>query len=77
MIDAGTINEAENELYEITEDKSLENLEMSLLFYSYLNDKSNDFLEEHGFSRDEIKLGIQRLASRYGFGSAIEVFLLP
>ena len=53
MVDAGSINEAENIIYEITENGDKVNLEIALLFYSYLNDKSDDFLEEHNFSRDE------------------------
>ena len=30
---------------------------MALIFYSHLNEKSNDFLEAHDFSREEIKAG--------------------
>ena len=57
MIDDGKINEAENRLYDLTSDTDMNSLEIALLFYSYLNDKADDFLEENDFSRDEIKLG--------------------
>ena len=75
MVDAGSINEAENIIYEITENGDKVNLEIALLFYSYLNDKSDDFLEEHNFSRDEIKSGLKDIFSRYGVGSFTEMFL--
>lgn len=75
MVDAGSINEAENIIYEITENGDKVNLEIVLLFYSYLNDKSDDFLEEHNFSRDEIKSGLKDISSRYGVGSFTEMFL--
>ena len=51
------------------------NLEVALLFYSYLNDKDDEFLQKHGFCRDEIKLGVKELASRYGLRGMAEIFL--
>ncbi len=75
MIDAGRINEADNIIYEITEDNNKANLEVALLFYSYLNDKSDDFLEEHHFSRDEVKQGLMDTISKYGLSSVAEMFL--
>ena len=75
LIDFGYINEAENKLYYLTKEKSMQNLEVSLLFYSFLNDKSTEFLEEHGFSRDEVKLGIQQLSNKYDLGSMAQLFL--
>ena len=41
MVDAGLINEAENKLYDITEDKNKKDLEVAMLFYSYLNNQSD------------------------------------
>lgn len=66
MVDDGFINEAENRIYEITEEGKKIDLEIALLFYSYLNDKSDKFLEEHNYSRDEIKVGIKDITVRYG-----------
>ena len=57
LIDRGEINEAENRLSELLEDGGGQELELALLFYSHLNEKSNDFLESHDFSREEIKAG--------------------
>ncbi len=75
MIDDGRINEADNMIYKITEDNNKVNLEVALLFYSYLNDKSDDFLEENHFSRDEVKQGLMDIISKYGLSSVAEMFL--
>lgn len=75
LVDRGDINRAENLLYEETLDGNMGKLEKALLFYSYLNDKSDAFLEEHEFSRKEIKEGVLDLVSRYGLESMVEVFL--
>ena len=61
MVDAGEINEAENRLYDLTSNTDVNSLEIALLFYSYLNDKTDDFLEANDFSRDEIKLGLENV----------------
>ena len=75
MVDVGDINHAENQLYEIVSGGDMEKLKMALLFYSYLNDKSDDFLTEHDFSRGEIKSGIKDMVSMYGLDSMVDVFL--
>lgn len=75
MVDNGNINEAENQIYDITSDNNMANLKVALLFYSYLNDKDDEFLQKHGFFRDEIKLGVKKLASQYGLMGMAEIFL--
>ena len=75
IIDNGKINEAENSLYDLTSDADMNSLEIALLFYSYLNDKTDDFLEENDFSRDEIKLGLENVADRFGLSSIAKMFL--
>ena len=75
MVDNGFINEAENKIYEITEEGKKTDLEMALLFYSYLNDKSDEFLEAHNYSRDEIKAGLKDITVRYGVAGFAEMFL--
>lgn len=76
MIDDGNINEAENQIYELTEQTNMQSLEMALLFYSYLNEKGDDFLEQHDFSRREIKEGLQRLVALYGLSDIAGVYLM-
>lgn len=73
MIDEGYINKAENELYSIIENGKKEDLEMVILFYSYLNNKEDDFLSEHDFSREEVKYGLKTVLSKYGFESLSEL----
>jgi ribosome assembly protein YihI (activator of Der GTPase) len=75
MIDDGKVNEAENEIYELTENLDQNYLKVALLFYSYLNDKSDEFLEDNNFSRDEVKEGLETIVSRYGLNSIASMFL--
>lgn len=75
MVDAGKINEAENRLYDLISDTDVNNLEVALLFYSCLNDKTDDFLETNNFSRDEIKLGLENVIDRFGLSSMAKTFL--
>ena len=74
MVDAGEINEAENRLYDLTSNTDMNSLKIALLFYSYLNDKTDDFLEVNDFSRDEIKLGLENVADSFGISSIAKVF---
>ncbi len=75
LIDDGQIDKAENLVFEMTSDQNMENLETALLFYSYLNDKEDAFLQEHNYSREEIQSGVKDLASRYGLAGIMEAFL--
>ena len=75
MVDAGKINEAENRLYDIFSNADQNGIEIALIFYSYLNDKTDDFLEANDFSREEIKLGVKNVADRFGLSSIAEIFL--
>lgn len=74
-VDHGEINEAENKVCELTSDGNMDNLEVALLFYSYLNDKTDDFLEENDFSREEIREGLKDIISKYGLSSLTDMFL--
>ena len=75
MIDEGLINEAENIIYEISEKGIKTDLQIVLQFYSYLNDKSDLFLEEHNFSREEILSGLRDVTAQYGVKGIVEIFL--
>ena len=75
LVNEGMIDNAENKIYEIIGDGNKQNLKVAILFYSYLNDKSDKFLEEHNFNRDEIKLGLQDVMERYGVGDFTEIFM--
>ena len=75
LMDNGEINEAENRLSELLEDGGREGLALALLFYSHLNEKSNDFLEAHDFSREEIKAGLEDALQSQGLSEMAEAFL--
>ena len=74
LADNGKIDEAENQLYEMTCDGDRQNLEIGLLFYYHLNGKDDEFLEASNFSREEIMMGIQDLAERYNLSGIAEAF---
>lgn len=75
MIDDGKVNDAEDQLYEMIADADRDNLKIALLFYAHLNEKSDEFLEDHNFSRDEIRSGLKEVVSKYGLESMADVFL--
>lgn len=66
MVDDGMINDAENYLYDIIEDKTNDNLLLGLIFYSHLNEMDEKFLSDNDFSQDEVKEGLEYLLSIYG-----------
>ena len=74
LADNGKIDEAENQLYEMTCDGDRQNLEIGLLFYYHINGKDDEFLEASDFSREEIMTGIQDLAERYNLSGIAEAF---
>ena len=57
LADAGKICEAENELSDILESGSDPAFQIALMFYDHLNNYDDSFLEEHSFSREEIRQG--------------------
>lgn len=76
LIDDGIIRDAESLLLYGSIDGSMGRLKTALLFYSYLNDKTDEFLEENGFSREDIKSGIIKLMDRYNLSDLARVILL-
>ena len=74
LVDNGRIDDAENQLYEMTCEGDRQNLEIGLLFYYHLNSKDDEFLEANNFSREEIMTGIQDLADRYQLSGIAEAF---
>lgn len=74
MVDEGYINEAENHLYAMTDGVDMQKLQTALLFYAYLNEKEDDFLEAHRFSRAEIRMGIEDVLTRCGLSGITDIF---
>ena len=56
-------------------DTDMVSLEIALLFYSYLNDKTDEFLEANDFCRAEIKLGMENVADLFGLSNVVKLFL--
>lgn len=89
MVDRGEINEAENRLYAMLAEaegdgaqagvpadaQDRERLELALLFYGYLNEKDDEFLHDHGYSREEIRSGLEDWVEQYGLKGMAEAFL--
>ena len=75
MVDGGYINEAENQFYALQETEQGVSLKLALLFYLHLNEKDDGFLEDHDFSREEVKLGIQNVSATFGLEGLTDVFL--
>ena len=48
-------------------------LELALTFYLYLNDMDGDFLDDNGYSREEVLDGMKELASDWGV-TGLEAF---
>ena len=66
LAEEGKINEAENELYMGMVEDDVDYLELALTFYLYLNDMDGDFLDDNGYSREEVLEGMKDLASDWG-----------
>ena len=66
LADAGKICEAENELSDVLESGSDLACKIALMFYDHLNEYPDSFLEEHGFSREEIRQGVLDVAKCMG-----------
>jgi hypothetical protein len=75
LIDKGEINEAENKLLDELDPEDMQYYKMALMFYSYLNEKDIDFLEEHNFSKSEIIDGLKNVSKIYGYGSMADALL--
>lgn len=75
-IDSGNINEAEYELFELIENRTMDKLLAGIVFYSYLNEKDDDYLEINDFSRDDVENGIRHLLSEYGLENMADIFFI-
>ncbi len=75
FIDRGKINKAENKLLNELNPEDIQYYKMALMFYLYLNEKDIDFLEEHGFSKNEIIDELKYVSAIYGYGSMIDALL--
>lgn len=66
MADRGEINEAENILLTEFPKESSYYVIMAADFYQHIAEYSDEFLEEHNYSQDEILEGMESIAQEYG-----------
>ena len=76
MVNNGRINESENKLYDMLEAGAPNGTEIAILFYSYLNEKSDEFLKDGDYSREEVKEGIESVAQRVGLSGLIDTLFV-
>lgn len=75
LVDNGRINEAENEIFEMASGTDKRELEVVLEFFSYLNEKSDDFLQKNNFSRREIQEDMKTILDRYELSYITNLFI--
>ena len=73
MIDRGEINEAENQLLDNIDYSYKENVAAAVLFYQYLSEKSENFLTERDFSKEEVLDGMNSLVQKAGYGDVLNI----
>ena len=73
LVDRGRIDEAENLLLEDIDYENKEDVAEAVLFYRYLGEKPDEFLEQHDFSRQEVLDGIRNLAENAGLLEIVEM----
>lgn len=73
QVDLGNINDVEKELYQRISKKEDRALEKALLFYSYLNEQSDDFLLANNYSREKIRSGLKFISSQLGMSDIIDL----
>ena len=49
---------------------------MALEFYDHIDGYDNNFLEQHNFSRDEIRQAVKEIADRMGHGAVVAALLM-
>ena len=75
MVDAGSVNEAENAILEGMDYGNKNEIAALVRFYEYIGEKEDSFLEEHGYSKEEAMDGLKQMAEECGYGNMLEFFL--
>ena len=71
MIDLGQINEAENILLDSIDYTSKNEVMAVALFYQYLSEKDNQFLENNNYTKEEVLSGFKQLLMKSGYSDLI------
>lgn len=73
MIDNGEINEAENLMLEDIDYSNRNELAAAALFYQYLSEKNEDFLQKNNYSKEEALDGINHIMQKAGYNDLVKV----
>ena len=73
MIDNGEINEAENLMLEDIDYSNRNELAAAALFYQYLSEKNEDFLQENNYSKEEVLDGINQIMQKAGYNDLVKI----
>ena len=71
LVDQGKLNEAENILLENLDYENPEELAAAVLFYEYVSEKGQEFLQAHDYSLEEAAEGIKQIAEYAGYGALL------
>ena len=73
MADNGEINEAENIILASIDYGKQNELSAAALFYQYLSEKNEDFLQKNNYSKEEVLDGINQIVQKAGYNDLIKV----
>ena len=73
MIDNGEINEAENLMLEDIDYSNRNELAAAALFYQYVSEKNEDFLQKNNYSKEEVLDGINQIMQKAGYKDLVKV----
>lgn len=65
LIDEGKLDEAENIMYDSLNPRYMDDYYTMLCVYDYMNELDEDFLEQNGFSKEEIEDGVGEITKAY------------
>ena len=71
MIDLGKINEAENILLDSIDYTNNNEVIEVALFYQYLSEKDNKFLENNNYTTEEVLSGFKQLLMKSGYSDLL------
>ena len=71
MIDLGQINEAENILLDNIDYTNKNEVMAVALFYQYLSEKDNQFLENNNYTKEEVLSGFKQLLMKSGYSDLL------
>lgn len=75
LVDGGEIGTAEDLLLENLDVSDQEYLQMGLMLYQHMNEKTESFLKEHDFSKEEILDGVKYLVDCYGYSNLMQTLV--